>query len=87
MYTLHLQVVDGAIHINKGTNSEIDSYSAFWDNKKLSQTKLVGELTKRKVTDVYICGLAYDVCVGEELLLFCLAFPQGLKPAVISLFS
>lgn len=59
-----LKIVENAVYINKGTNPDIDSYSAFWDNKKLSQTGLVKELTKRKVTDVYVCGLAYDVCVG-----------------------
>ena len=58
-------MADGAIHINKGINPEIDSYSAFWDNKKMSQTSLVSELTKRNITDVYVCGIAYDVCVGE----------------------
>ena len=52
------------MHIQKGTNPDIDSYSAFWDNKKLAKTDLVQELHKRAVTDIYVCGLAYDVCVG-----------------------
>ena len=50
--------------MNKGCHSEVDSYSAFWDNNKLSQTDLVRILAKHKVTDVYVCGVAYDVCVG-----------------------
>ena len=54
--------------INKGTNPDIDSYSAFWDNEKLAQTELYSELEKRHVTDVFICGLAYDVCVGKSTL-------------------
>ena len=62
---MHYQVADNHVIVHKGTNSDVDSYSAFWDNNKLSQTKLVSELTKRGVTDVYVCGLAYDVCVGE----------------------
>ena len=56
---------DKAVYVNKGTNSHIDSYSAFWDNKKLSQTELLQKLTKHGITDVYVCGLAYDICVGK----------------------
>jgi nicotinamidase/pyrazinamidase len=55
--------VDHAIHVYKGTNPEIDSYSAFWDNMKLSKTSLDSQLRDRLVTDVYVVGLATDVCV------------------------
>lgn len=58
------QIVDGASYVNKGCHPEVDSYSAFWDNNKLSQTDLVRILAKQKVTDVYVCGVAYDVFVG-----------------------
>ena len=58
--------VDNAIHVYKGTNPEIDSYSAFWDNMKLSKTSLDQQLKERSVTDVYVVGLATDVCVGER---------------------
>lgn len=51
--------------IYKGTNPDVDSYSVFWDNKKLTQTTLVAQLEERGVTDIYTCGLAYDVCVGK----------------------
>ena len=64
-FIIFFQIVPNALYVNKGTNPEIDSYSAFWDNKKLSQTGLVTDLTERGVTDVFVCGLAYDVCVGE----------------------
>ena len=64
---LLLQVAPNCIHIRKGTRADIDSYSAFWDNEKKSQTELLSELTKAGVTDVYVCGLAYDVCVGKWL--------------------
>lgn len=53
-----------SINIYKGTNPNIDSYSAFWDNGKLSETGLASELMKRNITDVYVCGIAYDVCVA-----------------------
>lgn len=60
-----LQIAEDAIFVYKGTDPDIDSYSAFWDNNKKSQTTLNEELKKKNVTDVFICGIAYDVCVGE----------------------
>ncbi|CAH0545751.1 unnamed protein product [Brassicogethes aeneus] len=60
--------VEGAVYIKKGVNSEIDSYSAFWDNKKHSATDLSKYLKKFNITDLYVCGLAYDVCVGSTAL-------------------
>lgn len=62
--------MEGAVKIYKGTNPEVDSYSVFWDNKKLTDTSLSSQLRLRNATDIYICGLAYDVCVGvyEHLL-------------------
>jgi len=36
----------------------------FWDNKKLTKTSLVSQLQEKNATDIYVCGLAYDVCVG-----------------------
>ena len=61
-----LKVTQDLDHVNvyKGTNPLIDSYSAFWDNGKLSETSLNSELMSRNITDVYVCGLAYDVCVN-----------------------
>ncbi|GBP80129.1 Nicotinamidase [Eumeta japonica] len=59
-----LKVMDGSIKVYKGTNPEVDSYSVFWDNKKLTETTLSMQLRMRGATDIYICGLAYDVCVG-----------------------
>lgn len=63
-----LKVVEGAIKICKGTNPEVDSYSVFWDNKKLTRTTLNDELRAKNATDIYVCGLAYDVCVGASAL-------------------
>ncbi|XP_018342522.1 PREDICTED: uncharacterized protein LOC108748725 [Trachymyrmex septentrionalis] len=59
-----LKIIDKAIKIYKGTNPEVDSYSVFWDNKKLTETTLSSQLQEKGATDIYICGLAYDVCVG-----------------------
>lgn len=53
--------------IYKGTISDVDSYSVFWDNKKLTQTTLGTQLSQLNATDIYVCGLAYDVCVGNNI--------------------
>ena len=34
------------------------------DNTKHVNAALVAELRQRAITDIYICGLAYDFCVG-----------------------
>ncbi|KAK9723247.1 EF-hand domain pair [Popillia japonica] len=59
-----LKVIDTAVKVYKGTNPEVDSYSVFWDNKKLTDTTLSAQLRQKNATDIYICGLAYDICVG-----------------------
>lgn len=59
---------ENAIQVHKGTNSLIDSYSAFWDNGKLSETSLNRDLMSRGITDVYACGIAYDYCVGSTAI-------------------
>ncbi|KAM7364180.1 nicotinamide amidase isoform 1-T2 [Cochliomyia hominivorax] len=59
-----LKVVESGVKVYKGTNPEVDSYSVFWDNKKLSDTTLNAQLKMKGTTDIYVCGLAYDVCVG-----------------------
>jgi exosome complex component RRP4 len=51
------------IHIQKGTKPDIDSYSAFWDNSKLSETKLHQQLKEKNVNRVFVTGLATDWCV------------------------
>jgi nicotinamidase-related amidase len=63
-----LQVAENALKIYKGTNPEVDSYSVFWDNKKLERTTLDDQLKARNTTDIYVCGLAYDVCVGATAI-------------------
>ncbi|XP_032799639.1 uncharacterized protein LOC116936568 [Daphnia magna] len=59
-----VKVLDNGIFVHKGIHPDIDSYSAFWDNNKMSKTPLASLLQKKKITDLYVCGLAYDVCVG-----------------------
>lgn len=47
----------------KGTDPLIDSYSGFFDNGHRRATGLGDFLKARKVTDVFIAGLATDYCV------------------------
>ena len=70
------QVHDKSQIIRKGIHSDIESYSAFWDNAKLNETNLRQDLINRNVNTVFICGIAYDHCVGEfnELSKFILPF-------------
>lgn len=47
----------------KGMESRIDTYSGFYDNGHKKKTGLTGYLRDRGVKEVYIVGLAADVCV------------------------
>jgi nicotinamidase/pyrazinamidase len=47
----------------KGMDTDIDSYSGFYDNDHQHSTGLGEFLKEKKVTDVYIMGLATDYCV------------------------
>src|SRR5665647_1127967 len=47
----------------KGTDPEIDSYSAFFDNGKKKSTGLADYLNERWIKQVYVMGLATDYCV------------------------
>jgi len=52
----------------KGTDTEIDSYSGFFDNGHRKATGLGDYLKEKGVTEVYILGLALDVCVKFTVL-------------------
>jgi nicotinamidase/pyrazinamidase len=52
----------------KGTERDIDSYSAFFDNGLLKSTGLGEYLKGKKVTDLYIAGLTTDYCVKFSVL-------------------
>lgn len=52
----------------KGTDKFIDSYSAFFDNAHLRTTGLVDYLLQKKITHLYILGLATDYCVKYSCL-------------------
>lgn len=53
--------------VRKGSDPQVDSYSAFRHNPGPNgirpTTGLAGWLKEQNITDVYLCGLARDVCV------------------------
>lgn len=53
--------------IRKGTDPQIDSYSAFYDNLRKKSTGLSGYLKERGVMEVHFCGLAADYCVWYSM--------------------
>lgn len=71
--------------VRKGTNPEIDSYSAFQDNNHFMQTDLDNYLKEKNIELVEVVGLALDYCVKYTCLdavsngyITCLHF-QGTK--------
>lgn len=54
--------------IRKGMNPNIDSYSAFFENDKVTPTGLSGMLLEKGIKRVFFVGLAYDFCVGYSAL-------------------
>lgn len=52
----------------KGTDKEIDSYSAFYDNGHLKSTGLSGYLKEKGASQIFLCGLAADICVYYSLM-------------------
>ncbi len=54
--------------LRKGFRREIDSYSAFLENDHQTPTGLAGYLRERRLTRLFLCGLAYDFCVRYSAL-------------------
>ncbi len=63
-----LQVTRAELVIRKGFRSEIDSYSAFYENDRSTPTGLAGYLRERGFTRVVLCGLATDFCVAYSAI-------------------
>lgn len=63
-----LQVDTIAKIFHKGTDSNIDSYSASYDNARLRATGIEQYLKAQAISDVYIVGLATDYCVKFSAL-------------------
>ncbi len=60
---------DGAeLVIRKGFRTEIDSYSAFYENDRTTPTGLSGYLRTRGFERLFLAGLATDFCVAYSAL-------------------
>ncbi len=66
--------------VRKGTSADVDSYSAFLENDRITKTGLDGYLTSIGASEVYLCGLATDFCVYYSAMD---ARTFGFKTAVI----
>jgi len=53
---------------HKGTDPDVDSYSAFFDDARHRATGLDEYLEKHKLRDLYFVGLATDYCVLYSVL-------------------
>ena len=63
-----LRLDPAALIIRKGMNPAIDSYSAFFENDKVTATGLGGYLRERGISQVTLVGLATDFCVYYSAL-------------------
>lgn len=59
---------DGNLIIRKGFRRDVDSYSAFFENDKVTPTGLEGYLRTRGISDLTMVGLATDFCVQYSAL-------------------
>ena len=65
--------------IYKGTNPDVDSYSAFYDNTGRGTGSTGLDILLEDVTEVVVVGLATDYCVGSTTLdALCLGLPTTL---------
>lgn len=67
--------------IYKGTDTFIDSYSAFYDNGHRKSTGLEIYLREKSINEVYVAGLATDYCVKYSVLD---ALELGFRPFIIA---
>ena len=58
-----LQAANATLILRKGFHKTIDSYSAFLENDKTTETGLATFLQTLGIERVFICGLALDYCV------------------------
>lgn len=64
--------IGGVDHVvRKGSDPEVDSYSAFFDNDRRRDTGLAAYLEQRGAEELVIMGLATDYCVRATVLDAC----------------
>ena len=63
-----LDLPHAGLIVRKGFRTEIDSYSAFLENDHTTGTGLAGYLRERAIRRIFLCGVAWDYCVGYSAL-------------------
>ena len=63
-----LSVPHAELILRKGFRKDIDSYSAFTENDRVTTTGLAAYLQARGLTRLFFTGIAYDFCVGFSAL-------------------
>jgi len=63
-----LKIPNAELVLRKGFRPNIDSYSAFLEDDHQTPTGLAGYLRERNLTRLFLCGLAYDFCVGYSAI-------------------
>jgi nicotinamidase/pyrazinamidase len=58
-----LETKDICRYFYKGTDRNVDSYSAFFDNQKKKKTGLDAFLKEREVKKIYLAGLTTEYCI------------------------
>jgi nicotinamidase/pyrazinamidase len=59
-----LKIANAQLIIRKGFHNEVDSYSAFLEADKKTNTGLASYLKERGITTIFVTGLATDFCVA-----------------------
>lgn len=63
-----LHLPQAVLILRKGFRPQIDSYSAFFENDRVTPTGLTSYLRERGLKRVFLAGLAYDYCVAYSAL-------------------
>lgn len=63
-----LDLAHAQLILRKGCNAGIDSYSAFVEADRTTQTGLAGYLKERGIDSLFVAGLALDFCVAWSAL-------------------
>ena len=63
-----LNLPQAQLILRKGFRAQIDSYSAFFENDRITLTGLYGYLREQNFKRVFLAGLAYDFCVGYSAI-------------------
>lgn len=63
-----LRLPQAELILRKGFDPDIDSYSTFFENDRVTPTGLASYLRERGLQRVFLAGLAYDYCVAYSAL-------------------